>query len=60
MTKYRITVKRNGNPVSRNFTKFDPNWFGIYDFCWLTVEEKDMQEFIGFCITKGYDMRITE
>jgi hypothetical protein len=61
MTKYRITVKRNGNPVaSRRLTKFDHNWFGLYDFCWLTVKESDMQDFIGFCIVMNYDMCITE
>lgn len=61
MTKYRIVVKRDGNPVaSRRLTEFDPNWFGLYDFCWLTVKETDMQDFIGFCIEMNYDMCITE
>lgn len=61
MTKYRIVVKRNGNRLaSRELYKFDHNWFGLYDFCWLTVKESDMQEFIDFCITRHYDMCIDE
>lgn len=61
MTKYRIVVKRDGNPVaSESLTKFDPNWFGLFDFCWLTVNERDMQEFLNFCLKNNYDMCITE
>lgn len=61
MAKYKIVVKREGNPIAiERLTEFDHNWFGLYDFCWVTIKESDMQEFIGFCIEMHYDMCIYE